>query len=134
MLKDDKRLLDSIKEAIQEKKGYDIVIADFSKMHNVEYKYFVICQGNTAIQVEAIAHEIGDYVREHSDEKPMAVSGMENAIWIAMDYGRVIVHIFQPEARAFYDLEHLWEDAKLTQIPNEYWMNRDNALLTNETD
>ncbi len=120
MLKNDKRLLDSIKEAIQEKKGSDIVIADFSKMHNVEYKYFVIFQGNTAIQVEAIAREIGDYVREHSDEKPMAVSGMENAIWIAMDYGRVIVHIFQPEARAFYDLEHLWEDAKLTQIPNEY--------------
>ncbi len=50
----------------------------------------------------------------------MAVSGLENAIWVAMDYGQVIVHIFQPEARDFYDLEHLWEDAKLTYIPNDF--------------
>ena len=55
MLKNDKKLLDAITEAIQEKKGSDIVIADFSKMSGVAYRYFVICQGNTAIQVEAIA-------------------------------------------------------------------------------
>ena len=120
MLKNDKKLLDAITEAIHEKKGSDIVIADFSKMSGVAYRYFVICQGNTAIQVEAIAREIGEYVREHADEKPMAVSGLENAIWVAMDYGQVIVHIFQPEARDFYDLEHLWEDAKLTYIPNDF--------------
>ena len=120
MLKNDKKLLDAITEAIQEKKGSDIVIADFSKMSGVAYRYFVICQGGTAIQGEAIAREIVEYVREHADEKPMAVSGLENAIWVAMDYGQVIVHIFQPEARDFYDLEHLWEDAKLTYIPNDF--------------
>lgn len=119
MLKKDKALLDSITEAIQNKKGTNIVIADFSKLENVLCKYFVICQGNTGIQVDAITREIGEYVLAKTREKPMAVCGQENCYWVAMDYGDAIVHIFQPEARAFYDLEHLWEDAKLTQIPEE---------------
>ncbi len=119
MQESNKQLLETLVKAIQEKKGSRIVIADFNNIENVIYKYFIICQGNTATQVEAIAREVGDYARETLKEKPFAVSGLENSIWVAMDYGEIIVHIFQPEARAFYDLEHLWEDATLTELPDE---------------
>lgn len=119
MQESNKQLLETLVKAIQEKKGSNIVIADFSNLENIIYKYFIICQGNTSTQVEAIAREVGDYARETLKEKPFAVSGLDNCIWVAMDYGDIIVHIFQPEARAFYDLEHLWEDAKLTQLPDE---------------
>ena len=118
MEKGNQQLLDTLVKAIQEKKGNQIVIADFSKVKNVIYKYFIICQGNTATQVDAIVREVGDLARESLGEKPLGVSGLDNCIWVAMDYGDIIVHVFQPEARAFYDLEHLWEDAKITRIPD----------------
>ena len=118
MEKGNQQLLDTLVKAIQEKKGNQIVIADFSKIKNVIYKYFIICQGNTAAQVDAIVREVGDLARESLGEKHLGVSGLDNCIWVAMDYGDIIVHVFQPEARAFYDLEHLWEDAKITRIPD----------------
>ena len=118
MEKGNQQLLDTLVKAIQEKKGNQIVIADFSKIKNVIYKYFIICQGNTATQVDAIVREVGDLARESLGEKSLGVSGLDNCIWVAMDYGDIIVHVFQPEARAFYDLEHLWEDAKITRIPD----------------
>lgn len=113
-----KDLLTAITEAIQEKKGSNIAVVDLSTIDNVICKYFIICQGNSNIQVNAIAREVSDYTLENAKETPIAVSGQENGIWVAMDYGDIIVHIFQPEARAFYDLEHLWEDATLTRLPD----------------
>ena len=52
------------------------------------------------------------------NEKPERVAGLENAQWVAMDYGDVLVHVFLPDVREYYDLEHLWDDAELTHIPN----------------
>mgnify|MGYP003509546455 FL=1 len=57
-------------------------------------------------------------VRKNAGEKPSHVEGLNNAQWVAMDYSNVLVHVFLPEVREFYDLEHLWEDAKLTRIPD----------------
>ena len=56
--------------------------------------------------------------RKELDERPARVAGLENAQWVAMDYGDVLVHVFLPDVRSYYDLEHLWEDAELTQIPD----------------
>ena len=81
-------------------------------------QYFVICQGNSPSQVEAITESVGDFARERLQEKPSHVVGLENAQWVAMDYGDVLVHIFLPDVREYYDLEHLWEDATLTRIPD----------------
>ena len=53
-----------------------------------------------------------------ADTKPFAVDGLRNAEWVAMDYSDILVHVFLPETREFYNLEHLWADAKLTQIPD----------------
>lgn len=111
-------LLKSITEGIQEKKGKDIVITDLRTIGDTICNYFVICQGNSPSHVEAITESVAEFARTRLHEKPIAVDGLRNAEWVAMDYGEIIVHIFLPETRSFYDLEHLWEDAQLTHIPN----------------
>lgn len=113
-----KQLVQTITEAIQEKKGSTIVVADLQKIEGTICKYFIICQGNSPTQVEAITESVGDMVREKLKEKPAHVVGLENAQWVAMDYTDVLVHIFLPDVRAYYDLEHLWEDAKISRIPD----------------
>ena len=112
-----KKLLSTIVEAMQNKKAKKISIVDMSALES-PCPYFVICEGGSNTQVNAIAIEVKDYVREHAGEKPFAADGFDNCQWIAMDYGQVIVHIFQPEIRSFYDIEHLWADAKITNIPD----------------
>ena len=112
------RLVDSIIKGIQDKKGSGIVVADVSGIDGTICKDFIICQGNSPQQVEAIAGSVSDYVRETMGEKPVNCVGLDNAVWVAMDYVDVLVHVFVPETRAYYDLEHLWEDAKLKQIPD----------------
>lgn len=113
-----KQLVETITEGIQEKKGSKIVIADLSHLDGTIAKYFIICQGNSSSQVEAIAESVGDFCRKKLGEKPANVAGLGNDQWVAIDFVDVLVHIFQPEVRQFYDLEHLWEDANLTEIPD----------------
>ena len=98
-------LVDTIILGIQEKKGHGITVVDLSEIDGAITKFFIICEGNSPSQVEAIAGEVSDKCR-----------GLEQSIWVAMDYVDVMVHIFVPETREFYDLEHLWEDAKITYI------------------
>lgn len=111
-------LVKTITEAIQEKKGSNIVIADLTKIEGTICRYFMICTGNSPTQVDAITDSISDMARERLKEKPAHVVGRENAQWVAMDYGDVLVHIFLPDVREYYDLEHLWDDAPLTRIPD----------------
>ena len=113
-----KRLVESIIKGIQEKKGSDIVLADLSGIDGAICRYFVICQGGSPTQVEAIADAVEETARNEAAEKPARVAGRENALWVAMDYTDVLVHVFLSDVRAYYDLEHLWQDAKLTYIPN----------------
>lgn len=118
MMDTTKGLVETITKGIQEKKGERIVIADLSLIEGSIARYFVICQGNSPNHVEAIAELVGDFCREKAGEKPVNVAGLGNNQWVAMDYVDVLVHIFQPEARHFYNLENLWADAALTEIPN----------------
>jgi ribosome-associated protein len=111
-----KQLVESIVKGIQEKKGSGIVVADLDGIEGTICRRFVVCQGNTPTQVEAIADSVTDVVRSDMGEKPARVVGLENALWVAMDYGDVLVHVFVPDMRAYYDLEHLWADAKLERI------------------
>ena len=113
-----KDLVKRIVEGIQEKKGKDIVVADLTGTDNTVCKFFVVCEGNTPTQVAAIADSVSDYVRIHAGEKPICVEGMRVARWVAMDYSDVLVHVFVPEERDFYNLENLWADAQLNEIPN----------------
>ena len=107
-----KVLIEKITEGIQEKKGKNIVIADLTNIDDTICKYFVICQ------VIAIVDSIKEFTRKGAGTKPSAIDGQRNAEWVAMDFSDVLVHVFLPEARNFYNLEHLWADAKLTTIPD----------------
>ena len=111
-------LVNTITRGIQEKKGANIVVADLKGIDGAICSYFIICQGNSTSQVEAITESIGEMARKELDEKPSHVAGLENAQWVAMDYGDVMVHVFLPDVRSYYDLEHLWEDAQLASIPD----------------
>ena len=111
-------LINKIVEGIQDVKGLKITKVDMSHIDNYVFKNFVICEGRSNTHVASIADSIKDYVREQIKVKPDFVDGYDNAQWIAMDYGEVVVHVFQPEVRSFYNLEGLWEDAKTEEIPD----------------
>lgn len=110
------KLLETIKDGILDKKGENIVVIDLRHIDGAIASYFVICQGNSPTQVEAIAESVGDKCRDDEGEKPVGVNGLGNDQWVAIDFVDIMVHIFQPEARAFYDLEHLWGDARIQKI------------------
>ena len=113
-----KRLVETITKGIQEKKGSKIVVADLNGVDGAIANYFVICQGNSPTQIEAIAESIGETVRKELKEKPTHVVGLGLNQWVAIDFVDVMVHVFLPEMRTFYDLEHLWADAELTHLPD----------------
>ena len=100
------QLVNAITEGIQDKKGKNIVVADLTNIGDTICQYFIICQGNSPSQV----------LKAHA--KPVAVDGLRNAEWVAMDYTDIIVHVFLPQTRDFYDIEHLWADAQLTSLPD----------------
>ena len=98
--------------------GKNIRVVDLSKIDDTICNYLVICEGNTPTQVHAIAESVGDMMREKRDTRPITVDGQRNSLWIAMDYADIVVHVFVPEYRQFYDIDNLWEDADLTDIPD----------------
>lgn len=111
-------LVDKIVKGIQEKKGRDITIVDLTPIEDTICKFFVICTANSPSHVQTLVESIGDTARKEAASKPTAVDGLRQSQWVAMDYSDVIVHVFLPEMRDFYDLEHLWADAGLTQLEN----------------
>ena len=113
-----KKLVDTIVNGIQEKKGRSINIIDMEGMEGVICQAFVVCEGNSPSQISAIADSVEEFMRKEHKEKPVRIAGLENCVWVAMDYVDVMVHIFLPEARDFYSLESLWEDAPTTEVPD----------------
>lgn len=111
-------LLQRAIEGIHEKKGKNIAVIELKGVSGAVCDYFVICEGNTPTQISAIAESVEDVVRKGIGERPLRVHGKQNAEWIGMDYGNVIVHIFLPVLRTFYNIDLLWEDANTVQIPS----------------
>jgi len=105
-------------EAAADKKADDIVALNVAELLVVT-DYFVIASGNTNIQVRAIAGEVEEQLRERGGIKPIGREGEAEAKWILLDYGDLVIHVFQPEERAFYRLEKLWGDAPRMDLPKE---------------
>jgi len=97
-------------EAASDKKAEDIVALDVSQLLVVT-EYFVIATGRTNIQVRAIADWVEEVLRDKGGEKPIGREGTGENKWVLLDYGDVVVHVFQPAERDFYRLEKLWSDA-----------------------
>ena len=113
------KLIDTIIRAIQDKKGKNIVSLDLSKTDGAICSCFIVCNVDSTTQVAAIAAGIEEKVLETLGEKVWRVEGQQNALWIAMAYVDVVVHIFQTELREFYKLEELWADALATRYEYE---------------
>jgi ribosome-associated protein len=106
-------LLRTTVRAMEEKKAYDVVALDLRGISLVA-DYFVICHGNSELQVQAIAQEI----RERAEEMGarVRVEGMDRARWVLVDMGDVVAHVFHRDEREFYHLEGLWSDAKSVEF------------------
>ncbi|MDO4714713.1 MAG: ribosome silencing factor [Bacteroidales bacterium] len=113
------QLVEAIIEGILEKKGRRIAVVDLNRIITAPAKYFVVCEANTPQQVQALTRSIGNTAIEQAGEKAAATIGTQASQWVAMDFGTVLVHIFLPELREFYDIENLWEDADITWLPEE---------------
>ena len=110
--------LNEIIEAITDKKGSGITILDMNNIDSAPSSYFVICQGKSSSQVSAIGDSIRERVFNNVKIKPYNYDGYKNSQWIIIDYGDIMVHVFLPEFREFYNLEELWSDSEITKIPD----------------
>ncbi|WP_333600293.1 ribosome silencing factor [Flavobacterium sp.] len=113
-------LLANIIKGIEEVKGNDIEILDLRDIDTAVCDYFIICNGNSNTQVNAIVNSIQKLVSKELKDKPWHVEGTDNGEWVLMDYVNIVVHVFQKQIREFYNIEGLWGDAKITTIQTNY--------------
>ena len=114
------QLITSVISSIEDVKGNDISILDLRDIENTVCDYFIICEGTSNTQVNAISNSVQKKVSKELKETPWHVEGEENAEWILIDYVNVVVHVFQKHIREYYDIESLWGDAKTTLIETSY--------------
>jgi len=110
------QLITEIVRGIEEIKGQDIEILDLREIENTVCDYFVICNGTSNTQVNAIVNSVQKLVSKALQEKPWHVEGSNNAEWVLLDYVHVVVHVFQKQIREFYNIEGLWGDARSLKI------------------
>ena len=111
---DTSEILNAAIEGLLRVKGVNIILIDLTTIQHTECSYFLVCHGTSNTQVDALAHSVEDTVAEMTGAKTWHKDGYRNAIWILLDYGDVMVHVFKEEARSFYNIEGLWADAKIT--------------------
>jgi ribosome-associated protein len=104
--------------AAESKKATDIRVLDLSGITSFA-DYFVICTGANPRQVQAIAEEVGLRMKHDGRQLALSLEGYTQAEWVLADFGDLLVHVFSPKAREYYDLERLWRAAKIVGIPPE---------------
>lgn len=110
------QLITTIISGIEEVKGKEITLLDLREIENTVCDYFIVCEGSSNTQVNAIVNSIQKTVSKTLKDNPWHVEGNDNAEWVLMDYVNVVVHVFQKHIREYYDIESLWGDAKTTVI------------------
>ncbi|HET8573309.1 MAG TPA: ribosome silencing factor [Edaphocola sp.] len=106
-------LLTTAIRAVGDKKGANIVSIDLQGIDEAVADYFILCEANNPVQMQAICNHVEKTVLEHCGEKPYHIQHGEG--WTLIDYIDIVVHIFKEEERKFYDLEGLWLDGKRTE-------------------
>jgi ribosome-associated protein len=112
-----KQLSQFVAKLTLEKKAEQVIIMDLRKITGIT-DYFVICSGDSDVQVKAIS----DHIREQLEKKGIKIWNMEGyqaLNWVLIDLVDVVIHIFKPEVRDFYALERLWGDAKITRVEDQ---------------
>jgi ribosome-associated protein len=98
-----------------ENRGRDIVILDLREL-TCMFDFFVLVSGSSRRQLHAVSEEIDRVLQEELGDRRMGIEGYEESRWILLDYGDVVVHMFEPETRAYYALEELWGQAKRVSL------------------
>jgi len=111
-------LIDLIIDSIQDIKGKNIIKLDLREIESAPADYFIICEGESTTQIRSISTNIQKRIKEEISLMPSLKEGIRDANWVLVDYFDVIVHVFYPETRKFYDLEDLWGDAQITEFAN----------------
>lgn len=112
---------ENVKLALQsasDKKAFDLVVLDLREIASFA-EFFVICSGANQRQVQAISDDIEEQLKKQLNHRPVRIEGYRSAEWVLLDYGDFIVHIFDKDARDFYDLQRLWRDAKQVSLPED---------------
>ena len=115
-IQQDSKLEEIIIQALLEKKGEDIVCINLKGMQHVLFDYFIICTGNSKPHIETLSDFVQESTKRFLDIRPNHVEGLSNSEWVLLDYFNIIVHVFQPEAREFYRVEQLWNDAEFKRF------------------
>ena len=105
------KLVAVVVNGMKEKKAKRISVLDLRSLEHAVCDFFVICNAESTTQVSAIADSVEHFTKKDFNEKPWHIEGTEKAIWILLDYGNVVVHVFQDESREFYNIEEFWADA-----------------------
>lgn len=105
-------------DSVQDIKGKNILKLDLRHLDDAPADYFVICEGESNTQVSAISDNVYNRLKLEAGELPSHYEGQQNSKWICMDYFNVVIHVFYPETRAYYELEDLWSDAIFTEYQN----------------
>ncbi len=104
--------------AAEAKKATDIKVLDLTGITSFA-DFFVIATGANPRQIQAISDEVGMQLKQQAGELPLSVEGYTQAEWVLADYGDLLIHIFSPKAREYYDLGRLWRSARTVEIPAE---------------
>lgn len=123
MFDESANLRDAIIEGVRRKKGHGLVDLDLRELNSAECDHYIICEGTSSTQVEAIARSVEETVEEIAGESVLHSDGYRNAQWILLDYSNIMVHVFQKEVRTHYDIEALWADAQVTEYNDEVSLN-----------
>jgi ribosome-associated protein len=105
-------------EVAQENRGKDIVILDM-RGQTPMFDYFVLASGTSRRQLHAISEEIDHALEDRLGDRRMGIEGYDESRWILLDYGDLVIHLFEPETREYYALEDLWAQAKRVPFPSE---------------
>jgi len=104
--------------AARDKKAQDVIVLDLRNAGGFT-DYFVICTGNNARQITAIADSVRDTLKSELEERPALTEGVDRSEWILLDYFNFVVHVFSRECRSFYGLERLWGNAERHEFDDE---------------
>lgn len=120
-MKEPKELALMAAKALSDKKGKEIQVLEIADLTTLA-DYFVIATGSSNTQINALIDNVEKVLTEEAGEEPLHREGYRGGTWVLLDYGCIAVHVFNAEAREFYDLERLWRDGKnvdLTGIIDE---------------
>lgn len=109
-------IVNKVIEALEDHKAQEIVKIDLRKIENCFCSFFVICHGTSGTHIAGLTDAVEEKVKEDLNESPYHTEGMNVSRWVILDYGDVVVHIFDKELRDYYQLEDFWGDGIIETI------------------